>query len=205
MPNPEGDLKLIQVNDKDNDLFDFELEAEPILQVFVGKALELAQIEAIETFENMELAKHKRLFLQMKEAELMETQRMEAARKRRMDESERRNLQQRTNKTQKIYAEKKVLSRLAAKEFLFLFKRDTLKVMVDEGTLRKPREYSIFGSFLPQLFGQVQFDLQTQSEHVDNLDNLLNFTMRGQARFHRDAMIKEYKRREENKKEQLRQ
>jgi hypothetical protein len=29
--------------------------------------------------------------------------------------------------------------------------------------------------------------------------------MRGQARFHRDAMIKEYKRREENKKEQLRQ
>ena len=29
--------------------------------------------------------------------------------------------------------------------------------------------------------------------------------MRGQARLHRDAMIKEYKRREENKKEKLRQ
>jgi hypothetical protein len=33
---------LIQVYDKDPDLFDFELEAEPILQVLVGKALELA-------------------------------------------------------------------------------------------------------------------------------------------------------------------
>lgn len=31
VPNPEGDIKMIQVNDKDNDLFDFELEAEPIL------------------------------------------------------------------------------------------------------------------------------------------------------------------------------
>ena len=42
MPNPEGDIKVIQVNDRDRDLFDFELEAEPILQVLVGKALELA-------------------------------------------------------------------------------------------------------------------------------------------------------------------
>jgi radial spoke head protein 3 len=39
---------LIQVNDRDDDLFDFELEAEPILQVLVGKAIELAHIEAIE-------------------------------------------------------------------------------------------------------------------------------------------------------------
>ena len=41
-------MKQIQVLDRDSDLFDFDLEAEPILQVLVGKALELAQIEAIE-------------------------------------------------------------------------------------------------------------------------------------------------------------
>jgi hypothetical protein len=82
-----------------------------------------------------------------------------------------------------------------------LFKRDTLKIMVDEGTLRKPSEFSMYSTFIPQLFGQVQFDLMTQVEHNDNLDNLLNFCMRGQSRLHRDAMIKEYKRREENKKE----
>lgn len=134
-------------------MFDFELEAEPILQVLIGKALELAQIEAIENFENKELAKHKKLFLQMKEAELIETQRMEAGRKRRMEEGERRNLQQRTSKNQKVYAEKKIMARLAAKEFLYLFKRDSLKVMVDEGALRKPRDFSLLSSFLPQLFG----------------------------------------------------
>jgi shikimate kinase len=115
----------------------------------VGKALELAQIEVIEQFERNELSKHKKLFLQMKEAELMETQRMEAARKRRTEENERRNLQQRTNKNQKIYAEKKIMARLAAKDFLYLFKRDTLKIMVDEGVLRKPRDYHMQSSFIP--------------------------------------------------------
>lgn len=79
----------------------------------------------------------------------METQRMEAARKRRTEENDRRNLQQRTNKNQKIYAEKKVLARLAAKDFLYLFKRDTLKVMVDEGALRKPRDFHMQTSFIP--------------------------------------------------------
>lgn len=173
--------------------------------MLVGKALELAQIEAIEDSENKELSKHKRLYLQIKEAELLETQRMEAARKRRMDESERRNLQQRTSKNQKVWAEKKMVARKAAKDFFSLFKRNTLKVMVDEGGLRKPFEFSLQSSFIPQLFGQIQFDLATQNEHVDNMDNLLNFCMRAQSRMHRDAMIKEYKRREENKKELLRQ
>jgi len=74
---------------------------------------------------------------------------MEAARKRRMDETERRNLQQRTTKSQKVWAEKKIMSRKAAKDFLYLFKRDTLKIMVDEGTLRKPSEFSMYSTFIP--------------------------------------------------------
>ena len=56
----------------------------------------------------------------------METQRMEGARKRKIEESERRNLQQRTAKNQRIWAERKVTARIQAKEFLMLFKRDTL-------------------------------------------------------------------------------
>lgn len=130
---------------------------------------------------------------------------MEAARKRRVDENERRNLQQRTFKSQKVMAEKKIMARKSAKEFLYLFKRDTLKIMVDEGTLRKPVQHSLHSMFIPQLYGQIQFDIVSFSEHNDNLDNLLNFCMRTQSRMHRDAMIKEYKRREENKKELLRQ
>lgn len=107
----------------------------------------------------MELAKHKRMFLQLKEGELMETQRMEAARKRRIEETERRNLQQRTAKNQRIWAERKVIARQMGKESLHLFKRDALKVLVDHGLLRRPRDFSIHTHFVPQLYAQIAFDL----------------------------------------------
>jgi len=57
------------------------------------------------------MKKHKKRFLQMREGELMETQRMEGSRKRRIEETERRNLQQRTAKNQRIWAERKVVAR----------------------------------------------------------------------------------------------
>lgn len=38
------------------DLFDFDTEVEPILQVLCGKALELARIEVIEVYERSKLS-----------------------------------------------------------------------------------------------------------------------------------------------------
>jgi hypothetical protein len=36
-----------------------------------------------------------------------------------------------------------------AKEFLMLFKRDTLKILKDEGILRRPSEFSLETHFIP--------------------------------------------------------
>ena len=77
---------------------------------------------------------------------------MEGGRKRRIEETERRNLQQRTAKNQRIWAERKVVARTIAKEYLMLFKRDSLKVLVDEGLLRRPAEFSLESHFIPQLY-----------------------------------------------------
>ena len=46
-----GDDKKIQVMDWDSELFDFNNEVEPILQVLVGKSIEHARIEVIEEYE----------------------------------------------------------------------------------------------------------------------------------------------------------
>jgi hypothetical protein len=40
-----------QIWDEDPDLFDYENEVEPILQVLVGKSIEHARIEIIESYE----------------------------------------------------------------------------------------------------------------------------------------------------------
>lgn len=57
----------------DPDLFDYELEVEPILQVLVGKAIEQAHIEVIENSELLEAKTRKTMFNQVREAELVET------------------------------------------------------------------------------------------------------------------------------------
>jgi predicted ribosome quality control (RQC) complex YloA/Tae2 family protein len=103
-----------------------------------------------------------------------------------------------------VWAERKVMARQMSKEFLSLFKRDTLRVLEDQGILRRPRDYHIDTDFVPQLLGQFVFDLTNHREHNENLDSLLNYCMRNQAKSHRDSMVKEYKRREEKKKEEMR-
>lgn len=63
---------------RDPDLFDFQAEVEPILQVLVGKALEHAKIEVIEEHENEELFKKRMEYKRVREAMLVRTQQMEA-------------------------------------------------------------------------------------------------------------------------------
>jgi len=79
---------------RDPDLFDFNAEVEPILQVLVGKTLEHARIEVIEEHEKKELQKKKDKFKVIKEAMLVKTQQMEASYERRVYEINRRVLQQ---------------------------------------------------------------------------------------------------------------
>lgn len=97
IPDEDGTDQAIQVHNYDPDLFDFNLEVEPILQVLVGKVCEQARIEVIETHENAALANHNARYKQMREATLVQTQRVEARQGRRNDEIDRRNLQQRVN------------------------------------------------------------------------------------------------------------
>jgi len=94
VPPDMGSDKATMMDERnDPDLFDFRAEAEPILQVLVGKAIEHARIEVIEEFEKENLEKAKTKYKQKREAELMETQRLEAARTRKMNEVQRRALQ----------------------------------------------------------------------------------------------------------------
>ena len=70
-------------------------------------------------------------FLKVKEAELMEAQRLEDARVRRNAEIDRRMMQTRLQKTTQIQEEKRSMARAFAKRFLNNFKRDTLKILTD--------------------------------------------------------------------------
>ena len=76
VPNEDGVDK--QITSEKTDAYDFYLEAEPILQALVGRALEQGLIEVKEDYERQMLIEHRRKFKQLRESELLETQRLEA-------------------------------------------------------------------------------------------------------------------------------
>lgn len=76
--SPKHD-KMTHLDDrKDPDLFDFDLEVEPLLQVLIGKSLELARVEIIEELEQDKFEAHKIKYAKLRESELLATQRLEA-------------------------------------------------------------------------------------------------------------------------------
>lgn len=74
----------------DGDLFDFDTEVEPILQVIVGKTLEQSRMEVLEEEELKAMKKHQIEFERLRDAELLEAQRLEEEERRREDEIRRR-------------------------------------------------------------------------------------------------------------------
>lgn len=72
VPDPEGKDKVTMLDDKE-ELYDFNSEVEPILQVLIGKSLELARIEVIEEYERAEMIKHREDYKKLRESELLYT------------------------------------------------------------------------------------------------------------------------------------
>ena len=156
VPLPRGLDKWTNLNDrKDDDLFDFNLEAEPILQVLVGKALELARIEVIETFEKQERYKHNARYKKERNSELLYTQQQEAKQARINLEVDMRQVQDIAQKEDKITTEKKVLSRIVGKNYLANFKKATLSILVDSGILRDLRQTDFEYALIPNLFQKI--------------------------------------------------
>lgn len=63
---------------EDNELFDFDNEVEPILEVLCGKTVEQARMEVLEEEELRVMKEQQKHFEEVRNAELMEAQRLEA-------------------------------------------------------------------------------------------------------------------------------
>jgi hypothetical protein len=109
----------------------------------------------------------------MKESELMETQRVEAARNRKIEEIERRNMQMRTQRAMSITADEKLTSRVMAKQFLRYFKKDSLRQLVDLGQLRAAQDFALQSHFIPQLMTQAWIELDSKANQNTAITNSL--------------------------------
>ena len=100
IPPPKGKDEETQIID--GELFDFEMEVKPILEVLVGRSVIQAQYELIEEYEREEYLTHKKNYERKREFELNKLQRTEAKYMRQEEEKQRRFKQKEQRKINDI-------------------------------------------------------------------------------------------------------
>ena len=82
--------KSTQIHDGDPELFDFDKEVEPMLNVLCERTLEQARMEVLEEEELRIIKAQQKEYEEVRNAELIEAQRFEAAELRVKQETQRR-------------------------------------------------------------------------------------------------------------------
>ena len=108
IPPPKGKDEETQIID--GELFDFEMEVKPILEVLVGRSVIQAQYELIEEYEREEYLNHKKNYERKREFELNKLQRTEGKYIRQEEEKQRRFKQKEQRKINDIIMQKKLMS-----------------------------------------------------------------------------------------------
>ena len=153
MPAKEN-CKSTQIFDGDQELFDFDKEVEPMLNVLCLKTLEQARMEVLEENELKIMDDQKKEYEEVRNAELIEAQRFEAAEARVKAEQDRRRIQQKARKDQRRLAHQKHVSRVMSKKFLIGLRENAIQFLGDMSVLQPQMTCDLYQDVLPWLLGK---------------------------------------------------
>ncbi|XP_028366393.1 radial spoke head protein 3 homolog [Phyllostomus discolor] len=140
----------------EGELFDFDLEVRPMLEVLVGKTIEQALLEVMEEEELANLRAGQNAYEELRNVELAEVQRLEEQEKRHRQEKERRKQQQ----WEVVHKHRQTAEKIAARAFALRYLSDLLPSVFgslrDGGYFFDPVERDIELGFLPWLMKEVE-------------------------------------------------
>ncbi|KNC54757.1 uncharacterized protein AMSG_01608 [Thecamonas trahens ATCC 50062] len=139
----------------EGDLFHFDVEVQPILEVIVGKTLQQALMEVMQEEEIENMRAHQREFQQLRDAELAETQRLEEAERRRHEEKERRLQQERVRIQMEKEARDKVAARAYAQSYVADLVGNVFGSLGETGFFYDEIERDVETAFMPWLMERV--------------------------------------------------
>ncbi|NWX30616.1 RSPH3 protein, partial [Notiomystis cincta] len=158
---------------EEGELFDFDIEVKPILEVLVGKTVEQALLEVMEEEELAQLWSHQRAFTELRNAEFAELQRLEEQDRRIREEKERRRLEH----LEKLRKQKETAEKIAARAFAQRYLADLIPSVFsklhESGFFYDPIERDIETEFLPWLISEVEETLQKKILGRTMLDSLI--------------------------------
>ncbi|KAJ3111867.1 Radial spoke head protein 3 [Phlyctochytrium bullatum] len=139
----------------EGELFNFDYEVAPLLEVIVGKTIEQALMEVMEEEEMEMLRRRQKEHEERRNAELAEVQRLEDAERRRTEEKERRLAEQIRILKEKQEAAEKVAARAFAQAYLANLVPSVLDNLSTNGYFYDAVEKEIETLFLPWLSNEV--------------------------------------------------
>ncbi|XP_051731053.1 radial spoke head protein 3 homolog [Ctenopharyngodon idella] len=158
---------------EEGELFDFDVEVQPVLQVLVGKTIEQALLEVLEEEELANLRAQQQTFKEIRDAELVEVQRLEERERRLRVEKENRIKQQKAV----LEKEKETADKIAARAFAQQYLSDLLPSVYsnlrDCGYFYDPVQRDIETEFLPWLMQEVSNALEQKYVARTVLDMLI--------------------------------
>ncbi|XP_061482086.1 radial spoke head protein 3 homolog [Rhineura floridana] len=141
---------------EEGELFDFELEVRPIVEVLVGKTIEQGLLEVMEEEELTNLQAHQYAYQELYNAEIAEMQRLEEREKRHQEEKERRKTQQVTTNIKNSAVAEKVAARAFALQYLSNLLPSVFNNLRNKGFFYDHIDRDVEKGFLPYLMDYIE-------------------------------------------------
>ncbi|XP_072019073.1 radial spoke head protein 3 homolog B-like [Amphiura filiformis] len=165
----------------EGDLFDFDIEVKPILEVLVGKTVEQALLEVMEEEELANLRAQQRAFEELRNAEMVETQRLEEQERRHREEKERRMKQQREVLLKEKETAEKIAARAFAQSYLADLVPSVFGTLNDNGYFFDPVERDVENGFMPWIMEQVEAEINRSLLGRTMLDAIIRDVVKQRA------------------------
>ena len=186
------------------DLFDFDEEVEPIINVLTFKTLEEARMEVLEEEEIKEMKRQMQDFEKVRNRELEIVQKLECQTIRKEEEKLRRNEERKLrSQMAKIY-QRKLVSCVFAKNYLKNIRVNCLRDLEENGVLRKREKNEYHTKIVPAIKEGCEKLLEEENSVLYGLDNLLENNYHDTIRDkHKSALENEKKRKDEEKQKKI--
>nr|XP_021192689.2 radial spoke head protein 3 homolog [Helicoverpa armigera]XP_049703235.1 radial spoke head protein 3 homolog [Helicoverpa armigera] len=169
------------------DLFDFDLEVQPVLEVLVGKTTEQALAEVAQEEELATLREQQRRYCELRDAELAERQRLAAHDLRLHQEKERRVAEARAAQEAATEARERAAAAVLVQGYVAELLPSVLAGLRDQGYLMERIERGIDEEFMPWLVDEVSKEIESIITSRDVIIEIVRDVVEARAELYRAA------------------
>ncbi|KAF7253940.1 hypothetical protein EYD10_00414 [Varanus komodoensis] len=145
---------------EEGEIFEFDIEVKPMLEVLVGKTIEQALVEVMEEEELANLRAHQYAYHELRNAEIAEMYRLEEQERRHKEEKERRKMQQTEIQDKQTRVSEKVAARAFALQYLSNLIPSVFTNLQKKGFFYDQIESDVEEGFLPYLMNEAEEIMQ---------------------------------------------